>query len=353
MKVSWNGEPSFLHVFIDTTNIVKLEQANNNIKLQKIMFTSVSHEFRNPLNAIINASKVVECFFDKIKNSPEKSYKQEIKMHADKIKKFISIGKTASELLLALVEDVLNLSKMQSNMFTISYTNFNIVEVVQEVAELFEMQCKQKKISLRTDIDEVLHNSHISSDRGRIKQVLINLISNSYKFTNHGSITIRVELFRDEAKPGIEVSVIDTGIGISDEDKPKLFTLFSMLKDTLRLNPNGCGIGLTVSNKYIEMLQGSFELESKLGSGTCMKFIIPTPITDMVNFEENKLENDNNSLEGLHSSINSLISKRVKSSCVEYPTRYELVDENNDKYRLVYGTEKKDCMSASKRLLWD
>jgi signal transduction histidine kinase len=205
------------------------------------------------------------------------------------IQKFLMIGRHSSELLLALVEDVLNLSKMESNMFVLNISDFDVRDLVNEVADMFEYQWKGKKLELIIDIDSEIDNLLLKSDRGRIKQTLINLLANSYKFTYIGSISIIVRCAKFGDEIAAEFSVRDTGIGISKEDEGKLFKLFGMLKDKDKINPNGCGIGLTVSKKYIEMLKGEIHLTSKVDEGTTITFTIPKLIDNLsMRIEEKK-----------------------------------------------------------------
>jgi signal transduction histidine kinase/uncharacterized protein YneF (UPF0154 family) len=290
-KVLWDCKPSIMHVFMDTTNILKLEEATNNIKLQKIMFTSISHEFRNPLNSILNAWDIVQQSFSQVQkviNDIKLSLKDKnlLSKNSEIITKFTRIGRHSSELLLSLVEDVLNLSKMESNNFTTNITEFNVKELIEEVYEMFENQCKRKNIKLILQIDESIESKSMHSDRGRIKQTLINLISNAYKFTYSGSITIQVKATHLYFNKAVEFSVADTGTGISNEDIPKLFSLFGMLSHTKCINPNGCGIGLTVSKKYVELLKGTFDVKSALGEGTTMIFTIPNIAYSKNNIKE-------------------------------------------------------------------
>ena len=302
MEVLWSGVPAIMHVFIDTTNILKLEQANNNIKWHKIMFASVSHEFRTPLNAILNSNNIVAQAFEAIIQSVNnKVLDQEMKSTLDSnslmIKKFSRIGKHSCELLLALVEDVLNLSKIEANTFTVNCEEFNVPDLINEVTEVFEFQCQRKKIKLDVNIDEGLNNEMLLSDRGRIKQALINLLSNSFKFTFKGGITIDVKICMLENQRSVQFSVTDTGVGIPKKDQSKLFKMFGMLDETKKLNPNGCGIGLTVSKKYVELLEGQFSMNSEVNEGTTMRFIVPKLSLNkferlLDNNEENKSEGE-------------------------------------------------------------
>ena len=277
MQVDWEGINSYLHVFIDTTNIVKLEEAKNNIKCQKIMFASVSHEFRTPLNAIVNSYQFIGDMFEKIlteiKSFENKS--KTIGTYAEHIKKFIKMGNNSSILLLALIDDILDLSKMEAGTFTIHNDDFYIQNLIDEVSDIFSNQCEQKKITFDTKIDKKLTNTKIWSDKGRIKQILLNLISNAVKFTFVGSIILKVRQQQVEGGWTIIFDVCDTGIGIKDENKHKLFNLFGMISDSKGLNPNGTGIGLTIWRKYLEKLNGDIKLESQYGVGTVVSFWVP------------------------------------------------------------------------------
>lgn len=127
-----------MHVFIDTTDIIKLQEANNNIKLQRIMFASSSHEFRTPLNAIINSYDFIAENYREVEiHLPES---QELDAHRLEITKFLKIGKNSSTLLLALVEDILDLSKIEAGTFKVNLAPFNIVDLLKEVHMLFSNQ---------------------------------------------------------------------------------------------------------------------------------------------------------------------------------------------------------------------
>jgi len=162
-KVDWEGINSYLHVFIDTTNIVKLEEAKNNIKCQKIMFASVSHEFRTPLNAIMNSYQFIGDMFEKIMSECIKSgvKKKEVATHSNHIKRFIKMGNNSSVLLLALIDDILDLSKMEAGTFTINNSYFKIKGLIEEVYDIFNTQCEQKGLLMNLDIDKQLIGADI------------------------------------------------------------------------------------------------------------------------------------------------------------------------------------------------
>ena len=146
LEVEWEGNPCYMHVFIDTTDILKLEEAKNNIKCQKIMFASVSHEFRTPLNAMINSYKFIDDNFKKVMakigatRQVQFLMDEQFKSHVDTITRFLKIGSSSAVLLLSLIEDILDLSKMEAGTFKINYRQFSLKELLEEVYELFYFQ---------------------------------------------------------------------------------------------------------------------------------------------------------------------------------------------------------------------
>ena len=280
LKVEWEGSSSFMHVFIETTNIVNLERAKNNIKCQKIMFASASHEFRTPLNAIMNSYQFIDNSFNTVLETfkteeMQPNSKKVVNSNSEKIQKFIKMGKNSSILLLALIEDILDLSKMEAGTFRINNLEFQTPDLIEEIHDIFNVQCEQKKILLHLDIPHDLWDQTIYSDESRIKQVLLNLMSNAVKFTFSGSIIISMRIKIRENIKVLVITVKDTGLGIKDKDKSKLFHLFGMISDTKNINLNGSGIGLTICRKYVEKLGGEISLESEFGEGTSVTFWVP------------------------------------------------------------------------------
>ena len=189
-----------MHVFIDNTDIGKLIEAKNNIKCQKIMFASASHEFRTPLNAILNSYSFISDAFDTIlsgikldlPNLSEKLNKV-IQTQSQKFQKFTKMGTSSSLLLLSLVEDILNLSKMDLGTFSITLTEFSVPELINEINDIFEQQCSQKQLNLTLKVDNEFDLYLVKSDRGRLKQILLNFMSNSFKFTFEGGIRLECQ----------------------------------------------------------------------------------------------------------------------------------------------------------------
>eukprot|EP00344_Euplotes_crassus_P007798 CAMPEP_0197017936 /NCGR_PEP_ID=MMETSP1380-20130617/79820_1 /TAXON_ID=5936 /ORGANISM="Euplotes crassus, Strain CT5" /LENGTH=215 /DNA_ID=CAMNT_0042445093 /DNA_START=1 /DNA_END=648 /DNA_ORIENTATION=+ len=147
LKVDWESEPSYLHVFIDNTNVIQLQEAKNNIKCQNIMFASASHEFRTPLNAIINSFKIIENSYQGIlqeigglAHQLEGMSSELLELHSEQIQKFSSIGKHSSSLMLSLVDDILDLSKMEVGTFQINKALFSVPDMLSLTAEIVQPQ---------------------------------------------------------------------------------------------------------------------------------------------------------------------------------------------------------------------
>jgi two-component system, NarL family, sensor histidine kinase BarA len=194
-----------------------------------------------------------------------------------RITNFINMGASSSTLLHSLIEDILDLSKMEAGTFTLNVSSFMIPDLLKDTIELFEYQCKLKNLQLIVDVDPSLVEQPCKSDHGRIKQILMNLISNALKFTFEGHIKVRAELIVRNEKGNAKFTVSDTGVGIPKKDHKKLFKLFGMLELNKEMNKNGCGIGLTVSRKYAEALGGQIWINSVYKEGASVSFTVPYP----------------------------------------------------------------------------
>lgn len=298
LRVDWaESKNAIMHVFIDTTSLYRLEEANTSIRWQKIMFASASHEFRTPLNAIINSYSFIKQTHEAIvaeiyrQEQISRTLEKQIQAQSKVMQKFISMGSKSSELLCALIEDVLNLSKIEAGTFKLHLSTFKIDSVVQEVYDIFKFQCDQKGIDLQANLAPEVRNKSVISDKNRIKQILLNLLSNSFKFTFQGYIHINARIVNEHEIDYVEFTVKDSGVGVKKKDIGKLFKLFGMIEhDKDQLNPHGCGIGLTVCKKYVEYMGGSIRLESEFGQGTQVIFTIELNEVETGESSKNKID---------------------------------------------------------------
>ena len=319
-----------MHVFVDITNVKRLEKEQTTNRCLHIMFSSISHEFRTPLNAFANAVDLININFDMIEKVLERielnrEDSTSIQLWSDYINRSIMTSKISSKTLLYLTEDILDFAKIEAGMFKLNERSFNLSDLISEIVFIFDFQWTQKGIKLFIQ-DEKVKNVSFCSDPDRIKQILMNLISNAYKFTNEGSITLDFSLIEIDEwncnSRALKIDVIDTGIGISKEDVQSLFQLFGIIdKHRQEFNMKGTGLGLTISKKLVNILGGEIQLESKEQKGTKISFTIQEKKRNIV-IEETKIDNTNSNLRE-----NKLICEQ--SSFIKYQRKMEKNIQND------------------------
>ncbi len=217
---------------------------------QKGLFlANMSHELRTPLNAIIGYS---ELLLDSVEDDGGPQ------MHADDLSKIKSAGKH----LLTVVSDILDFTKLEENMLDVSLTDVDISAVVNETVIMVEPLIKANDNRLAIDIKNGLIN--VSADPQRLKQILINLISNAAKFTESGLVSLRIYSRQDKVFFDIE----DTGIGIKPNDSSKLFAEFTQLDMTTTKQVQGTGLGLAISKRLARLMGGDITAISEYGKGS-------------------------------------------------------------------------------------
>ena len=243
----------------DITEIIKAKEKAQMAERAKGMFlATVSHEIRTPLNAILGFTQLL----DKKENLDEES------------KKYISIINSSASTLLKIINDILDLSKIESEGISIEIKEFDPNKVFFDLASLFLAKAKEKNINYKIEIDKL--PNCIRSDEHRIKQVLANLIGNAIKFTKEGGeviVNIKV-LQEDEKKVKIRFSVKDSGIGIPKDKQKEIFKAFTQADGSIAREFGGTGLGLTISSKIVEKLGGKIELISEVGKGSEFYFVL-------------------------------------------------------------------------------
>ena len=301
MKVKWKDcIDSFIHVFVNTTTIKKFETEKARNEWLQLMFSCVSHEFRTPINAFMNSIQFLESNYQTMVTKlyswvDNKLAKEVLSRHVKESNdKFFKIWKISTTNLMWLVEDILDLAKIEAGTFSLNEQSFWIGSLIKEIQYIFEFQCIQKGIAFKIYSSDELLASSFCSDVGRIKQVLINLISNAFKFTIQGNIELHIDfetVFDSssfERHKYLKFKVSDTGIGIHEKEVPKLFKLFGMVNQhSNNINSRGTGLGLSISKKIVESLGGSIDLKSQLHKGTTAEFSIKE-IVKMINSENSQ-----------------------------------------------------------------
>jgi len=235
-------------------------------RLKSQFLANMSHELRTPLNSIIGFSRVILKGIDGPINDVQKQ----------------DLGAiyNSGQHLLALITDILDLSKLEAGKMELQFAEVNISDLINSAMSTAVGLVKDKPIRLNQVVPTNL--PMVMADATRVRQVLINLVSNASKFTDEGSITIEAFTdFNQDGKPEIMVTVTDTGVGIAEGDRSKLFQPFSQVDDSPTRKTGGTGLGLSICKSLIEMHGGKIGLlNSEIGRGSTFFFTLPLPIPE-------------------------------------------------------------------------
>lgn len=191
--------------------------------------------------------------------------------------RFVHMAYISGSLLLNLINDILDLSKIEAGHMEISSDPFQMEDLLDYSLEIFKFKAREKHVKLSLQCSPKVPKCVIG-DVSRLRQVLLNLLSNAIKFTNSGSITVKCSVVHspDLSKQFVKLlfQVIDTGVGIDDEEKSRLFSLFTKLERTRKNNPTGSGLGLAICKQLVELMGGEIDVESVLGEGSEFFFTV-------------------------------------------------------------------------------
>jgi signal transduction histidine kinase/AmiR/NasT family two-component response regulator len=265
----YNKNDEFQGAFIlfhDLTEIMEAkERAEQGSRAKSSFLANMSHEIRTPMNAIIGMTTIA-----KSSNDPaRKDY-------------CLERINSASIHLLGIINDILDMSKIEENKFELSYTEFELSAMIQRVVNIFEFRLEEKKQTLTVNMSPDLPKKILSDDQ-RLAQVITNLLSNAVKFTPEGgNITLSIRRL-EEKDPNfciLEVTVRDTGIGIPKEQQNKLFASFVQIDSSIGRKFGGTGLGLAISKRIVELMDGKIWIESETGSGASFIFTFRSKIIE-------------------------------------------------------------------------
>jgi signal transduction histidine kinase len=234
---------------------LELEQAS---QLKSQFLANMSHEFRTPLNAILGYTSMLLQGVSGEMPAPQKS-------------KMLRVDSNARHLL-SIINDILDISRIEAGKMPVHLEDFEVPALISELlAEVEPLIQKASRLVASTDIQRGL--AAVSSDRQKVKQILLNLLTNAIKFTSDG--TVKVIARNDEEKRELRIAIQDSGIGIAKQDHEKVFEDFRQADSSVTREYGGAGLGLAICRRLARMLDGRIELESRPGEGSTFTLVIP------------------------------------------------------------------------------
>ncbi len=257
----------------------EMKKAENSNLLKTTFIANISHEMRTPLTSIIGFAELLkETLLD------------------NNQKDFINTIIKSSKHLLEIINDVIEISKIEADKIDLEIDDIDINKIIEDVVNMLIVKANEKKLELNVSIDEKLKNLYIRTDGFRLKQILINLVSNAIKFTHQGYVKIDVKL----TEKNIIIDVIDTGIGIEKEKLDIIFEPFVQGELKLSREYEGTGLGLAITKNLVKLMDGQIKVESEKGKGSKFSVIFPKNILtnreisyrDIYDFENKKIETE-------------------------------------------------------------
>jgi signal transduction histidine kinase/ActR/RegA family two-component response regulator len=231
-------------------------------RAKSAFLANMSHELRTPLNAIIGYSEMIE---EEIQDTGQFQNVQDVK-------KIQSAGKH----LLALINDVLDLSKIEAGKMGLHLESFDVAQMIDEMVSTFQPTVAKNSNRLEIDVPEDI--GLMVADVTKVRQILFNLVSNACKFTNQGTISLQVNRLDISGRPWLRFRITDTGIGITPDQQQNLFKEFAQADVSIARKYGGTGLGLAISHRFAQLMEGNISVESEPGKGSVFTVFLPAKV---------------------------------------------------------------------------
>ncbi|MEO5776848.1 MAG: ATP-binding protein [Flavobacterium sp.] len=274
-----SGEFSYIGNLFEENSNQKIELIKAKIKaeegdrLKSSFLANLSHEIRTPMNAINGFTELL------LNTSISETEKLE----------YLNVIEKSGKNLVGIIDDLIEMSKIESNQLTPNLTVVNLESCMNELYETVKITIKNKDIDFRLIQPKTPAKFNIITDDIKLKQVIINLLTNALKFTERGSVTFGFEI--DEEKELINFTVKDTGLGIDEDNHKNIFDRFKRVDSDISIKVGGLGLGLAISKAYIDLLGGTITLESKVGEGSTFYFSIPLQYSKVEHISVKQINN--------------------------------------------------------------
>lgn len=316
----------------------KCDEARHATKTKSVFLSNMSHEIRTPINAVIGMNEMI------LRESSEEN-----------IVEYATNIENSSRMLLTLINDILDFSKIESGKMELVPVEYGLNSILFDCVNMAKSRAEKKGLSFQIKSNPNIPNG-LLGDEIRIKQILTNLLTNAIKYTDQGTVTLILDYSPKDAEHILlKFSVSDTGKGIREEDKDKLFDTFQRIDQKSNRNIEGTGLGLPIAKSFVDMMKGTITVESTYGCGSTFTVEFPQKITD-----EHPIGDVQNS-----ARVNVSRREKYKESFCAPEARILVVDDNNmnlavikqllksTQIQITLATSGKECLALTRKEHFD